>query len=256
MRKNAVKSIVAAVLVMGASVSLMGCGGPSDKNSYFEKNGLKTTNKTTYKNEVNIKNYVYGTRDGWIMTFVEWNVTDKYKTKIDQIKTEKADKDGYLITTITASCVIPVRGTFKQEVGISYDYTITTYDFFDYYTGMSFPFIPTDSQDVQEGKEVISYNGKDYDIAYTKQNIWSVVEPIDWLQTSFEGVEKCVTTFTFTYPKEYDGLMGLYAIQRDNREYDEREEDMANYKNISREILSPEYLGDIDIKNVRFFKVH
>lgn len=255
MKNNTVKSICVAFLVVGISFSLVGCGRPHDKNSYFEKNNLKTTTRTTYKVPVKINNYVYGTKDGWYMTYVEWNLKDKYKTKIESMDTKKSDKDGYMTTTVVASCVIPVGGRFKQEVGISFDYTITTYDFFDYYTGMSFPFTPTDSQEIQEGSEIISYNGNEYDISYTKQNIWSIDEKIDWTQTEFEGVERCTTTFTFTYPNEYDGLMGLYAIQRDDREYDERCADMEKYENVPREILSPEYLGNIDLENVRFFRV-
>lgn len=254
MRKNTVKSIFSAVLLMGLSLSIVGCGRPHDKNSYFEKNNLKTTTKTTYKVPVKINNYAYGTKEGWMFSFIEWNVEDRYTTKIDSINTVESDKEGYLTKTIVASCVIPIEGRFKQEIGVSYDYTITTYDFFDYYTGMSFPFMPTDSQEIQEGSEIISYNGNEYDISYTKQNIWTIDEKIDWTQTEIKGVERCTTTFTFTYPKEYDGLMGLYAIQRDNREYDERCVDMEKYENVPREILSPEYLGNIDLENVRFFR--
>lgn len=255
MRKKAVKSIVATVLIMGVMTSMIGCGGPHDKNSYFEINNLKTTSKTSYKVPLKINNFVYGTKNSWEMTFIEWNIKDKFETSIDSIKTQASDKDGYLTTTLVATCIIPIRGRFRQEVGVDFDYTITTYDFFDYYTGMSFPFIPTDGQEVQEGSEVISYNGKEYDVTYTKQNQWSIDKAIDWTQNEVDGIERCTTTFTFTYPKEYDGLMGLYAIQKDDREYDERVADMENYENIPREILSPEYLGNVDLKNVRFFKV-
>jgi hypothetical protein len=220
--------VVAAAAVAGGAAgvyTVLNNGDKSDKNGiYAEVNDLPFSDETDGYTSPGYVAFSDGNGNEIQIEDVEIIQHDSESSITDYTETET--EDGCRILNFTIETVLPVEIYDPYSEAGSLNVSVTSFELFDYYTGLTLPTKETYGDEEIGGELEVEYEDKGYDISYTSQTYW------DWGDWDFSGDgnnTREITVYCYyevTIPDDYDGLCLFYDKSGDDHIItdDEREE--------------------------------
>lgn len=131
--------------------------------------------------------------------------------------------DGYKTVRQSVRTVIRIPLSDFEAGYTSVSFSNSLYDL---YTGYNFPSKTLSYDESFDYSAIIEFDGREYDVSYTKENIWDWTT--DSAPTGGERIGICTTMYTMRMPQEYDGVVyGAIAmtqyIPSESSDFDEQD---------------------------------